>query len=309
MHLHWGWLIAIYLFLSGLGAGAYLTSYAAGRGWLGDSPALQRTGYFMAAPLVAISMLFLFFDLGQGLKKPWLLIGLVRNPSSAITWGAIILSLFVCVGLIVAFFVWKKKGVPGVWDHLGAFLAFATCAYSGLLLAVVKAIPFWNTYFMPVLFVVSALSTGLSLTALVSNSIDKKLPSDEFKISKLHVYLVCIEIVLITFIFSAAYASGGVKAASAVKALSGELAIAFWLFLVVLGLIVPLLILALTVKKLGSSAPTDHALDAEAGSGVALVHIQGLANVLLLSDALIILGGFVLRYVILFAALPIWNGL
>ncbi|MEM5818243.1 MAG: hypothetical protein AAGU16_10320 [Desulfitobacterium hafniense] len=35
---------------------------------------------------------------------------------------------------------------------------------------------------------------------------------------------------------------------------------------------------------------------------------QGLANVLLLSDALVVLGGFVLRYVVIFAALPIWNG-
>jgi len=29
---HWGWLIAIYLFLGGLGAGAYLTSFAAEKG-------------------------------------------------------------------------------------------------------------------------------------------------------------------------------------------------------------------------------------------------------------------------------------
>ncbi|MBC2724152.1 MAG: polysulfide reductase NrfD, partial [Desulfosporosinus sp.] len=34
---HWGWLIAIYLFLGGLGAGAYLTSFAAEKGLLGKT--------------------------------------------------------------------------------------------------------------------------------------------------------------------------------------------------------------------------------------------------------------------------------
>lgn len=309
MHLYWGWLIVIYLFLGGLGAGAYLTSYAAGRGWLGDSPALQRAGYFMAAPIVALGTLLLVFDLGQGLKKPWLLLGLLRNPSSVMTWGVYILFLFICVGLLVAFFVWKKKEIPAVLEHAGALLALATCAYTGMLVAVVKAIPFWNTYAMPLLFVVSALSTGLSITALIGNILDKGMHADEYKVSKLHTYLVSIEIILVAFIFGLAMAGGGVKADSAMKAISGELALGFWLFLVGLGLIVPLLISALTVKKLGSSAHTGHAFQAAAGSGTALVQGQGSANVLLLCDALILLGGFVLRYVIIFAALPIWNGI
>ena len=310
MHLHWEWLIVIYLFLGGLGAGAYLTSYAAGRGWLGNSPALQRAGYFIAAPIVAFGTVLLVFDLGQGLKKPWLLIGLLSNFSSVMTWGVYILALFICVGLVVAFFVWKKKAIPGVLEHLGALLAFSTCAYTGLLVAVVEAIPFWNTYVMPVLFVVSAISTGLSITVLVSNIIDKGVHSDEYKISKLHFYLVSVEIILVAFIFSMANAGGGVKAASAAQAISGGLALWFWLFLVVLGLVVPLLISAFAVRKLGRSAHTGQALHAAAGSGnaVALEQGQGLANVLLLSDALVVLGGFVLRYVVIFAALPIWNG-
>ena len=41
MEQHWGWLIVIYLFLGGLGAGAYLTSFAASKGYLGNAPALR----------------------------------------------------------------------------------------------------------------------------------------------------------------------------------------------------------------------------------------------------------------------------
>lgn len=69
MEQPWRWLIVIYLFLGGLGAGAYLTSFAAGKGWIGNSPALQRAGYFIATPIVALGTILLVFDLGQGLKK------------------------------------------------------------------------------------------------------------------------------------------------------------------------------------------------------------------------------------------------
>jgi len=70
MH-HWHWLIVIYLFLGGLGAGAYLTSFAAEKGWLGSNSHLKRVGYLIAAPIVAIGTILLVFDLGQGLHKPY----------------------------------------------------------------------------------------------------------------------------------------------------------------------------------------------------------------------------------------------
>ncbi|MGE4271707.1 MAG: NrfD/PsrC family molybdoenzyme membrane anchor subunit [Desulfitobacterium sp.] len=313
MHLHWGWLIVIYLFLGGLGAGAYLTSYAAGKGWLGNSPALKRAGYFMAAPIVAFGTALLVFDLGQGLRKPWLLIGLLRNfTSSVMTWGVYILALFICVGLVVAFFTLKKKEIPKGLEGLGAILALATCAYTGLLVAVVEAIPFWNTYAMPILFIISAISTGLSITLLVANIIDRGLVTDEYKTTKLHFYLVSLEIVLVAFIFSLANAGnkGAVAAESAGKAISGDLALWFWVFLVGLGLVVPLLVSAYGVKKLGNSAHSGHVKAVAGSSSSVAVHEEhGFAKVLLLSDAFVVLGGFVLRYVVIFAALPIWNGI
>ncbi|HVJ48066.1 NrfD/PsrC family molybdoenzyme membrane anchor subunit [Desulfitobacterium sp.] len=162
MVLHWGWLIAIYLFLGGMGAGSYLVSFASEKGWLGDAPSLSRFGYYIAAPLVALGAGLLIFDLGQGLKKPWLILGMFLNFRSVMTWGIYILSAFIGVGLLKAYFVWTKKKAPNIIGMAGAVLAFSTCAYTGLLLAVVKAVPFWNFYLMPVIFVISALSTGLS---------------------------------------------------------------------------------------------------------------------------------------------------
>ena len=316
MHQHWGWLIVIYLFLGGLGAGAYLTSYAAGKGWLGNSPALQRAGYFVAAPVVAFGTLLLVFDLGQGLKKPWLLIGLLMNPRSVMTWGVYILATFILVGLIVAFFALKKKQASKVLVNLGAILALATGAYTGLLVAVVKAIPFWNTYLMPVLFVVSALSTGLSITTLVAHFLEKGQKTDEQKVTKMHLGLVAVELVILAgFVGMMLSGSSGVVGIESAKMLtSGSLKIPFWGILIGLGLVVPLGVFGYGLTKL-APAKGKRALQPELVPAVsemegaaALEGSHGVTSALLVSDALVVIGGFVLRYVVIFAALPIWNG-
>lgn len=311
MELHWGWFIVIYLFLGGLGAGAYLTSYAAGKGWLGNSPALQRVGYFISGPIVAFGTLLLVFDLGQGLKKPWLLIGLIMNPRSVMTWGVYILAIFIVVALGVAYFALKKKEAPKILVTIGAVLALATCAYTGLLVAVVKAVPFWNSYLMPVLFVVSALSTGLSITVLLAHIIEKDMKTDEQKITKTHLCLVGTEIVLLAILLGlmASGSNGAVAATSASMLISGSLAISFWVILVVLGLVGPLLVSVYGLKKLApaQALQTDSASAVSEGAA-ALEGAHGVTNLLLLSDATVVLGGFVLRYVVIFAAIPIWNG-
>lgn len=315
MQLHWGWFIVIYLFLGGLGAGAYLTSFAAGKGWLGNSPALQRVGYFISGPIVAFGTLLLVFDLGQGLKKPWLLIGLIMNPRSVMTWGVYILAIFIVVALGVAYFALKKKEAPKILVSIGAVLALATCAYTGLLVAVVKAVPFWNSYLMPVLFVVSALSTGLSITVLSAHIIEKGLKTDEQKITKTHLWLVGTEIILLAILLAlmASGTNGAVAATSASMLISGSLAIAFWVILVVLGLVGPLLVSIYGLKKL-APVQARRALQPDSASAVregAAAHegAHGVTNLLLLGDATVVLGGFVLRYVVIFAAIPIWNGI
>lgn len=310
MELHWGWLIVIYLFLGGLGAGAYLTSYAARQGWLGNSPALQRVGFYLAAPIVAFGTLLLVFDLGQGLKKPWLLIGLLSNPSSVMTWGVYILAVFILVGLAVGYFTLKKKDVPKVLLHLGAFLALATGAYTGLLVAVVKAVPFWNSFMMPVLFVVSALSTGLSITTLVAHFLEKGLHTDEHKVTKIHLVLVALEIVILAILLGLMLSgsNGVVAATSANMLISGSLAIPFWVLLVGLGLVAPLLVFFMGLKKLSSSKGGQKSISASEGAA-ALEGSHGITKALLLSDAGVVIGGFVLRYVVIFAAIPIWDGI
>ena len=57
----WRWIIAVYLFLAGLGAGAYLTGVVAD--FLGpDWTSVSRIGVALGLPCVLIGSVFLIFE-------------------------------------------------------------------------------------------------------------------------------------------------------------------------------------------------------------------------------------------------------
>ncbi len=307
--MHWHWLIVIYLFLGGLGAGAYLTSFAAEKGWLGKNSSLSRVGYFIAAPVVAFGTILLVFDLGQGLTKPWLLIRLLANFSSVMTWGVYILSAFIMVGLLKGYFAFTNKTAPNIISWAGAFLALATGAYTGLLLSVIGAVPFWNSGLMPILFVTSALSTGLSVTALLAPWVEKNFK--EGREGEAHVYLIGAELIIVAIFFgmmnSGVY--GPVGKESAALVISGVYSLVFWGYFIGLGLLFPLVIFTrqyLHSKQSEKQLAKEPSLAAkESSEAVQKGHHSYLTIV---TDISVIVGGFALRAIIILAALPIWDG-
>lgn len=287
MEMHWGFLIVLYLFLGGLGAGAYLASFAAEKGYLGNVPGLDRAGYLIAAPAVAIGSLLLVFDLGQGFKKPWLIINMLANFSSVMTWGVYILSAFIIVGLVPAYSAWKKEKTSSNVASVGAALALATGAYTGLLIAVVEAVPFWNSYLMPFLFLASALSTGLSASVLLAHYLEKG-EAETTAVDKSHFYIMAVEFVLAVLFIGMATsgAQGAMAMVSAKQLISGSFSLVFWVFFIAIGLVTPLAVFAHNTfrpQKLSSTT-------------------------VLTSDVAVLIGGFALRYVIIMAAMPAWTG-
>lgn len=315
----WGWLIAIYLFLGGIGSGSYLISFAAEKGIFGKKTKLLRSGYYISAPIVAVGALLLITDLGQGLYKPWLILGMFANLSSAMTWGIYIISAFIFVAFIKAFFLWKKKKNLVLLTYIGAFLALATAAYTGMLLAVVEAVPFWNNYTLPVLFVVSALSSALSLNSLLAHYLEKG-PIEEVRVTLVHLMLICSEIILLVVFLGVIYSGslGLVAQISANDMLIGWLALPFWLLLVGAGFAVPLVLSIRAYRgKWGKGKKVKHIVSAtnvDSGevegeqSKKSSKGSSGSHRVRGLTDLAVIIGGFTLRCLIVFAALPAWNG-
>ena len=93
----WDWLVAIYLFLGGLGAGAFLVAaaleFSGIRSRLEFCPT-SLVGAALSGPLVGIGALLLVFDLGAGMREPLRIFYMFSNPASVMTWGIWILTLF-----------------------------------------------------------------------------------------------------------------------------------------------------------------------------------------------------------------------
>lgn len=172
----WGWEVAGYLYLSGLGAGAFAVAVimewlgfrldpayvSPVSGWMWDWP----KALLLWGPLVTVlGASLLIFHLG----KNWLLFFTAcRNLRTAwLARGFVILSGFIVVGvavLVVSVFLPEWPGrLPILWrlvQALGLAFALGTAIYTGILLKSMKYIPAWNVPYLPFLFLASALSTG-----------------------------------------------------------------------------------------------------------------------------------------------------
>jgi formate-dependent nitrite reductase membrane component NrfD len=160
LQTEWGWLVAIYLFLGGVGAGAY--TIAAINGFMGESLELSTTvGLLISFPALMIGSAFLLVDLGSPAKA--FLAGM-KPGTSWIARGFWIISIFMVLAFIHFLFhrsgTGTESGVVTLISALGIVFAVLTMAYTGVLLGASKGIPFWRSGVVPVVFVVSALVTG-----------------------------------------------------------------------------------------------------------------------------------------------------
>ena len=242
----WGWLIISYLFLAGAGAGAFIAAVACDLLAPDWSKSLARAGSLASGPLVAVGTMCLVFDLEAGFWQPWRQLYLVSNLSSMISWGVIVLSFFIPVAILYAAalndltFV-GRYAKKYLWrlEIIGSVLAVATAIYTGILIAVVNGVPFWNTPLMPVLFLASAMSTGLAVAMIGAAIIDITTIRTLSNFALGHVIFLAIEAVVLMLLIFMSLTRSAAAAASAQMLISGVLSPYFWLLVVVLGILVP----------------------------------------------------------------------
>ena len=291
----WGPLVAWYLFLAGMGAGAYLVGVVADR--LGERyRPLVKPGIFLGAPLVAIGSVLLLLELGRPLR---FYLGFLRPGSSMMSVGIIIISVFIILGALhiaALLFPWLKIGGKALrWlGAIGGLFAFATAAYTGLLLAVVKAVPFWNTPMLPLLFLLSALSTGMGAVLIVvgllrwvkpaaAEAEGENVKESVHALSRIDTPLIVTELLVLFFLLFIMIASGTLAAESARYIVAGGYAVAFWLGVVVIGLLVPVTLEAWALTR---------------GKRLSLARLADLG---VITGFCLLVGGLILRYAVVAA--------
>lgn len=290
----WDWIIASYLFLAGMGAGAFalaaLASFVKP-----ELKKLRMAGYVIAPVAVVVGCVMLMVDAKGGLFDPLRFFFIVSNLQSVMSWGVIILCLFILVSVVALVVMLKKGSTPKALDAVGVALSVCVAAYTGVLLGAAPAYPLWHPVVLPLLFVVSAASSGFAAVLLVTHLRGSHEPSQLGLLKKTGIALPVLETVLVAVLFAVASATTGsaaeVALASVTNMLSGSYAVAFWVGFVVVGLAVPL---AIEVPHRRRDA------DAEEGSR------DGLAIV---GEACVLVGAFMLRYLVIMAAVPMFGAL
>jgi polysulfide reductase chain C len=230
---------------------------------------------------------------------------------SVMTWGIWILSFFMPIAFLYGFLElievtpvlqrFVSERVPWLMPRIqryrrlvaivGSVLAVAVAVYTGVLISAVgPGVPLWSQplvhFFrlpvLPVLFLVSAVSTGLALTFDIAATIAQPHIPGEIRIMPLiHIILIGLENILIGLLFISALNAEGVAAESARLVIYGPLSIIFWVGVVLIGLVFPLLV---NVYAIGAGR---HSILSGFVSGIGVV-----------------MAGLFLRYLIITAGIP-----
>jgi uncharacterized membrane protein len=135
-----------------------------------------------------------------------------------------------------------------------SYFAFGTALYTGILLKATKSIPLWNTYFLPLLFLVSALSTG-SMAIILSTLGSGLFTHDSTALKVLmsaEQILVVVEGIVLYIYLSRSYRTSEQGKDSIRLLLLGEKKFIFWGGIVLLGFIFPFVLEGIGVFSRGN---------------------------------------------------------
>ncbi len=266
-HIAYNWMIAVYFFLGGLGAGAFLLSVTANY-WKQEFKPVAKTASFIAPAVIAIGLFFLWIDLGRPFNA-WRLF-LSFNPASALSWGVWFLNIFFVLSAAYALLLVKgQESKAKLAAYAGVPFAILVGTYTGILLAQAPGRVLWHSALIPVLFLNGGLISGMAATMLLS--VGRQSKDLLSKLGKVAGWLVLLELGLVVIEVVVLFngEAGGVEIANAL--LVGEYSLLFLGVEIVLGTLIPLVILLRS--KVNSAA-------------------------LAVASALVLIGIFTMRYVI-----------
>ena len=161
-----GYFIAIYFYITGLHMGFYTTSVVATLLGKEEWKPIGKIGAVGALIVLAVAPIFLLLDLSQPFRF-WHLFTYI-NWRSSISWGTFFLTAYPPIGLIYAWCVLKGNyRAAKIWGLFGFPIAVSVHGYTGFILALAKGRAFWNTPINPILFLVSAMVSGLALMVII----------------------------------------------------------------------------------------------------------------------------------------------
>ncbi len=257
----WGWEVPVYLFLGGMVAGMMIISgYFLYRGRHREASCSCLQLPLISILLLSLGMLALFLDL-EHKRYVWRMYTTFQ-PGSPMSWGTWILLLVypaLTANMLLAPPSWLVRFVPVLirWQstlrsrpaairtisiaNMGLGVALGT--YTGILLSAFGARPLWNSATLGLLFLVSGLSSAAAFVHMVAkNSWERET------LAKADNGFLSLELLILGLFIIGLVTSTRVHIESAELLLSGPFAPAFWVFVVGMGIVLPLILQSLAVS-------------------------------------------------------------
>jgi molybdopterin-containing oxidoreductase family membrane subunit len=249
-YIGWGLWVAMYLFLAGLAAGAYML---AAFEYLFNVPQFKGTGKTMLwAALVTLpaGLASIGLDLGH-IDRIWK-VYLQPNFSSFLAimvWGYTIFLILIVVSLYLAFKSPGKAAMKVVmW--IGFVTSILVAGGVGFLLGGNAARLFWHVGLLPVQFPVFAIASGAALMLLLVGWFMPGIESGQRKnlLWLLAIITITTSVAKLYFLFAdltqSLYGGATDNLIAVNYMLTGPHAFMFWGVQIVLGLAIPVLVLA-----------------------------------------------------------------
>ncbi|HEY5716102.1 MAG TPA: NrfD/PsrC family molybdoenzyme membrane anchor subunit, partial [Psychromonas sp.] len=272
--LVWHWPIAIYLFVLGISSGAMCLALVI-KWKLNSLEKAAKNPLIIAAAILVPSMvifglLILIVDLTKPLHFWKVIVYQFANPTSVMGRGVTLfiiyqLATFAWIALVFReklerllqrFMPWLLKipGVSWLWDLIAkvekqlelviAVLAVLLGVYTGFLLSALTAYPLLNQPVLPLLFLASGLSSGIAATIILATtffSANSNTPGMALS-HRLEQPIVWSELLLLIILITGMNFGGEMDKVAIKAAISGGLwANVFWIGVIGLGIVLPLL--------------------------------------------------------------------
>lgn len=283
----WGWEIPVYLFLGGMVAGMMIISgYLLFKRKENENDCSCHVIPFISIILLSLGMFALFLDLEHKLYF-WRLYTTFQI-TSPMSWGSWIL-IFVYPALLANMLLKPPAFIMNILPAVKKYslmlntprnikiigtsnliLGLMLGIYTGILLSSLGARPLWNSSILSILFLVSGLSTAAAFIHMIAR--DK---TESIMLAKADNGFLTAEIGVIALMLIGLLSSGEAHINSAKLLISGDYASSFWVFVILMGILIPLFIQNLAVKHKIKHTPV--------------------------APLMVITGGLILRFVIVYA--------
>ncbi len=276
-YVPWGLGVAAYIYFIGLSAGAFLISSLVYVFGVKRLEPIGRLALLMALITLLMALVCIWFDIGH-MERAWK-IWLSPNFHSMMAWMVWLYSAYFLLLLAETFLAMRheilllvsKRGLPEsvrmrdrmmikILAGIGIPLAIAFHGGVGSLFAVVGAKPYWHTSLMPILFLTGALTSGGALLTSVVCFIWKKGQEQRELagiLGKIVLGLLCFDLLLeLVEITIPLWGNMEYHTQSLKLVLFGQYWYVFWIFHLLLGSIIPLVLLWLRrndVKSIGAA--------------------------------------------------------